>query len=66
MLEAIRGTKAGEAGFKRSDDGSCFNACDSIPDCIKFMTDAIAATEVNDEEHTRITIGVNCDSSEYF
>ena len=30
------------------------------------MTDAIGATEVNDEEHTRITIGVNCDSAEFF
>ena len=66
VLEAIWGTKAGEGGFSRNPNGSCFNACDSIPDCVKFITEAINASEVNDEEHKRATVGINCNSSEYF
>ena len=65
LKTAIAGTKAGEAGFKE-ESGSFFNACESVPETIKLLSDAIEATGANNEEHTRFTIGLRLESSAFF
>jgi len=55
-------TKAGEAGFKPSYDGSYFNANATIAESIKMMEEAIALSGANDEGRKIFTIGINCDA----
>ena len=66
ILDGIKATKAGEAGFSLGEHGSYLLAFDSNAEVFKFMNDAISATGVNDEEQKRITFGIGFDSADYF
>lgn len=65
ILKCIQATKQGENGFKKTSDGSYFNAFDTIPECYKFAEDIINNADIN-QDFKRLTYGLCFDSEMYF
>lgn len=62
----INSSKAGANGFKMGLDGSYFNACESIPESLKMLTDAINSSGINSDGHAIASIGINCESESFY
>lgn len=66
LKKSIQATKAGEAGFKISLDGSYFNANLTIGESFKMIEDAIVSSGANEDERKLFQVGLNCDADAYF
>ena len=66
IVTSINSSKQGTNGFKMGADGSYFNACDSIPEALKILEDAIKNSNVNTDQETVASIGINCESESFY
>ena len=66
LTNSINSSKAGVNGFKMGADGSFFNACESIPESLKMLTDAINSSGANTDKGSVASIGVNWESESFY
>jgi enolase len=66
IIKSVSATKAGIGAFKRSPDGSLYNAYDNINDSFKLLEEAISSVGINTDERKYLKIGVNTDAQSWF
>lgn len=64
--KGISSTKGGANAFKRSSDGSFYNAYDNINDSFKMLEDAINQAGINNDKKKYIKLGINADAQSWF